>query len=399
MNLLCIILLSLSIVNSLTLIFKQGNYRIKNKMLGISLLCYHISLLVYFIWFETGYIIDQPHLLRTISPLMYLNGPFFYFYIRNSLLNTDGLKTRDYLHFIPAIIHLIDLIPFYLLPFNEKQEIAKMIFSDKVLLNYLGSGFIPISFHYLFRMVLQLIYLVYCIYLVQKSKPQFMTLINREKLKNWLFISLFLMGVVIFSNFCHTLTTYFGQNQDQYTGLKLFFSCIAFLGILSLNFYMNFNPELVYNGFKGSLIKEELAINNAIKKPDFLKELVEVEIKDADLLLEKIRSALEDKKFFLGKGLTIVDLAKNIDVSPKILSILINRKFKTNFNELINIYRVNYAKQLLEENVLALYSIEGLASMVGFNSRITFFNSFKKNVGISPKEYAKSLLTAKELAS
>ncbi|WEK19115.1 MAG: helix-turn-helix transcriptional regulator [Candidatus Pedobacter colombiensis] len=226
-----------------------------------------------------------------------------------------------------------------------------------------------------------------------------MTLINREKLKNWLFISLFLMGVVIFSNFCHTLTTYFGQNQDQYTGLKLFFSCIAFLGILSLNFYMNFNPELVYNGFKGSLIKEELAINNAIKKPDFLKELVEVEIKDADLLLEKIRSALEDKKFFLGKGLTIVDLAKNIDVSPKILSILINRKFKTNFNELINIYRVNYAKQLLEENVLALYSIEGLASMVGFNSRITFFNSFKKNVGISPKEYAKSLLTAKELAS
>lgn len=392
MSLLCIVLLSLSIVNSLTLIFKSGIHRLKNKMLGISLLCYHVSLLVYFIWFETGYIIDQPHLLRTISPLMYLSAPLFYFYIRNSLLNIEGLKKHDYLHFIPALIHLIDLIPFYLLSFHEKQEIAKIIFADKGLLNYVGSGMIPISFHYIFRMVLQLIYLGYCFYLVQKLQPKLMTLINREKLKNWLFISLFLMGTVIVSNFCYTIATYFGQNQDQFSGPKLICSLIAFLGILSLNLYMNFNPELVYSSFKGSLAKEDFSeIMESVKKVDLAAD---VEIKDSDLLLEKIRVALEEERLFLNKGITIIDLAKNIDISPKILSILINRKFKTNFNELINMYRVNYAKQLLEENILELYSIEGLANMVGFNSRITFFNAFKKNVRISPKEYAQSRITS-----
>ncbi|WP_316749693.1 AraC family transcriptional regulator [Pedobacter gandavensis] len=398
MNLLCIILLSLSTINSLTLIFKTENQLLKNRMLGISLLCYNISLLVYFLWIDTGFIVEHPHLLRSISPLMYLNAPFFYFYIRNSLTNQNGLTKYDYFHFLPALIHLIDLMPFYGLPVAEKREIAKMIFANKDLLNYIGSGLIPISFHYLFRLVLQLGYLFYCLHLVRKLQPDFLKKVSGEKLKNWLFLSLSVMGIIIVINLCFMLFTYFGENHDQYSGPKFICSTIAFLGILFLNAYINFKPELVYGFQLGSAVPEGTQLEANDKTPalkESIGELVptEMEIKDADLLLEKIRYALYEEKIFLRKGITIIDLAKNIEVSPKVLSVLINRKFKTNFNELINNYRVDYAKELIEQHILERYSIEGLASMVGFNSRITFFNAFKKKVGFSPKEYYKTKLS------
>lgn len=383
MNLLCIILLSLSTINSLTLIFKPEHSYLKNKMLGISLFCYNISLLVYFLWFENGYIVDHPHSLRSMSPLMYLNAPFFYFYIRNSLKDINGLQKHDYLHFIPALIHLLDLIPFYLLSFEEKKEIANMIFLNKNLLYYVGSGLIPISFHYLFRLVLQLIYFSYSVYLVKKLRPQLMSLIDKEKLRNWLFISLFLMGTIAICNFFYMIACFFGENQDYLSGPKLIFSAMGTIGILCLNLYINFNPEIVYGYFERNKI-------NSTTPP------VMPEIKDSELLLEKIRYALNEQQLFLNKGITIVDFAKKIDVSPKLLSMLINRKFETNFNELINNYRVDYAKELLGNNILERYSIEGLAHMVGFNSRITFFNVFKKKEGLSPSEYLRSIVMSNQ---
>ncbi|ALL05001.1 hypothetical protein AQ505_05530 [Pedobacter sp. PACM 27299] len=399
MNLLCVILLSLSTINSLALIFKTGNQLLKNKMLGISLLCYNISLLVYFLWIDTGFIIEYPHLLRVISPLIYLNAPFFYFYIRNSLSNTDGLKKYDYLHFLPALIHFFDLIPFYILPLSEKREIANLIFRNKDLLNYIGSGIIPISFHYLFRLVIQLGYLIYCLYLVVKLQPQYLKLIHKAELKNWLSISLMAMATIMISNFCFMMFTYFGENQDQYSGPKFACSLIAFLGILFLNAYINFKPELVY-GYPGNpLLQSEFPENTADEKQTAILNPeveipVELEIKGMDQGLEKIRYALEQEKVFLLKGITIIDFAKHTGIPPKVLSVLINRKFKINFNELINNYRVEYAIELLDQQILERYSIEGLASMVGFNSRITFFNAFKKKIGYSPKEYMKTKLTA-----
>ncbi|MBB2149267.1 helix-turn-helix domain-containing protein [Pedobacter gandavensis] len=389
MNLLCIILLSLSTINSLALIFKTGNQLLKNKMLGIALLCYNISLLVYFLWIDTGFIVEYPHLLRSISPLMYLNAPFFYFYIRNSLTNRNGLEKYDYLHFLPAVLHLVDLIPFYLLPLAEKREIAEAIFKNKDLLNYVGSGIIPISFHYLSRLVLQVGYLFYSFYLIHKLQPQFLKSIQKIQFKNWLFISIAVMGIIIISNFCFMMFTYFGENQDQYSGPKFICSVVAFLGILFLNAYINFKPELVY-GFH-----REISTLETTEPKLSMEELnpVELEIKDMDRLMEKIRFALDEERIFLQKGITILDLGKNVEISPKVLSVLINRKFKTNFNELINNYRVEYAKELLEQHILERYSIEGLALMVGFNSRITFFNAFKKKEGLSPKEYYKSMLT------
>jgi AraC-like DNA-binding protein len=46
-------------------------------------------------------------------------------------------------------------------------------------------------------------------------------------------------------------------------------------------------------------------------------------------------------------------------------------------------------KHLLDQPDSVKYSLEGLAAMAGFGSRITFARAFQKFVGCTPGEYVK----------
>jgi AraC-like DNA-binding protein len=57
------------------------------------------------------------------------------------------------------------------------------------------------------------------------------------------------------------------------------------------------------------------------------------------------------------------------------------------FTNLINEYRIEKAKELLEtENN---FTVEGIGYESGFNSKSTFFTTFKKITGKTPTEYQK----------
>ena len=58
------------------------------------------------------------------SPLMFLIGPFLYFYVRNTLNNSTVLTNKDWLHFIPALVALIGTLPYIFQPFEKKLKIA-----------------------------------------------------------------------------------------------------------------------------------------------------------------------------------------------------------------------------------------------------------------------------------
>lgn len=58
--------------------------------------------------------------------------------------------------------------------------------------------------------------------------------------------------------------------------------------------------------------------------------------------------------------------------------------FHTNFRELLNEYRIAYAKELLENTDK---TISVISEEVGFNNTRTFGRAFKKLTGISPKNY------------
>ncbi|MBE9603185.1 helix-turn-helix domain-containing protein [Pedobacter sp. MC2016-24] len=100
---------------------------------------------------------------------------------------------------------------------------------------------------------------------------------------------------------------------------------------------------------------------------------------------------LVQTNIFLRKKLTLMELSGKLSITPHELSRLLNLYFNKNFNSFINSYRVNYVlDQLSVKNNLKQYSLEGLGSAAGFSSRSSFFNEFKKHVGVTPFNYLNS---------
>jgi AraC-like DNA-binding protein len=111
----------------------------------------------------------------------------------------------------------------------------------------------------------------------------------------------------------------------------------------------------------------------------------------------RIREALEVKKIYLGSKVTLSQLAKSTDMSPHDLSYVVNNEWNLNFNELLNTYRVNEAKQLLQDEKYDNATMFAIAIDAGFNSESSFYTVFKKITGKSPKRYRDTLKSTSEL--
>ena len=98
-----------------------------------------------------------------------------------------------------------------------------------------------------------------------------------------------------------------------------------------------------------------------------------------------------DEKPYMNSELRIGDLANALDVSSHSISYLLNQHYDISYYDFINEYRVDEFKRMITEMDSSKYTLSALADMCGFSSRASFFRSFKKNMGITPNEYIKSL--------
>lgn len=85
--------------------------------------------------------------------------------------------------------------------------------------------------------------------------------------------------------------------------------------------------------------------------------------------------------------ITVTDIASYALVNPNYLSGIFHRDVGQTIPAYINFCRINLAKQLLSETD---DSITNIASRVGYFDSAHFLKTFKKIVGVSPKEYRKS---------
>ena len=108
---------------------------------------------------------------------------------------------------------------------------------------------------------------------------------------------------------------------------------------------------------------------------------------------EKVKSIIEkltvikDKKLFKNPNLKLLDIAKQLNISSHQLSQLLNDNLDKSFSLFINELRVEEAKQLLISN--NVHTIETIGYDCGFNSKSTFFTTFKKITGTTPAKYKK----------
>ena len=105
---------------------------------------------------------------------------------------------------------------------------------------------------------------------------------------------------------------------------------------------------------------------------------------------------LEVRQVFLDPKLSLKKLSDMIETNQTYLSNVVNRYFGCHLKELVNTYRVEYAKELLRSGKCPP---EELPQRCGFLSRSVFYAAFKKVTGVSPKRYMKYEMRAQHSES
>lgn len=117
-------------------------------------------------------------------------------------------------------------------------------------------------------------------------------------------------------------------------------------------------------------------------------------IMDDFMLTKRIFELFVREEVFKVQGLTVAQFAKRLGVNSRVVTRVLDKLAGHTFKELTNAYRVKYAAEKIEEGYLDRYTMDALGKEAGFNSRVTFFNVFKKEFGVCPKEYWKKTMSA-----
>jgi len=109
-------------------------------------------------------------------------------------------------------------------------------------------------------------------------------------------------------------------------------------------------------------------------------------------IMDAIEQLMQEKKPYQQCALSIDSLANLLGYKKHLVSEAINHCTKNNFNTFINEYRVKEAIRLLSDKNAKAESLDVVASVAGFNNRISFHHVFKKITGLSPAEFRKNVI-------
>ncbi len=109
---------------------------------------------------------------------------------------------------------------------------------------------------------------------------------------------------------------------------------------------------------------------------------------DKEQLIYRIEETMNTTEIICQSDFTISKLAKEVDSNTSYVSQVINEKYGMTFSILVGSYRVREAcRRMNDQANYGNVTIEAISESVGFKSRVTFLNSFKRTVGLTPSEY------------
>ncbi|MBP2618508.1 helix-turn-helix domain-containing protein [Chryseobacterium jejuense] len=148
---------------------------------------------------------------------------------------------------------------------------------------------------------------------------------------------------------------------------------LVFSFVLYANFLILFNKK-----YQQVPIKE---INNRYSNKKISEE-------QADSFVSRLEKLMEAEELYKNPNLKLNDLASRMNMSAHQLSQLLNDNLEKSFSIYINEYRINEACEKIENG--SYLKIEEIGYEVGFNSKSTFFSTFKKIKNTTPLLYKQS---------
>jgi AraC-like DNA-binding protein len=175
----------------------------------------------------------------------------------------------------------------------------------------------------------------------------------------------------------------------EFLSLKFDNSSIAFLLLPLMIYWISYNalvkPELFIK--LNILTIAQPAVTKYIKYQN--NQLTDEEIEN---IIVKLNAFIVSEKGYMNPELSLDMLSKSVNIPRHHISQAINLRLNINFNDYINLQRLENVKKELLNPAKQHYTIAAIAFESGFNSISTFNEAFRKNTSMTPSEYKKSRL-------
>lgn len=106
-----------------------------------------------------------------------------------------------------------------------------------------------------------------------------------------------------------------------------------------------------------------------------------------DEMQEKIMHIIVMQKKYRDKDYSAKKLAEDLGTNTRYISAVVNVRFHMNYTSFVNKYRIEEAMSILVDKRYQNLRMEEVSDMVGFANRQSFYASFYRVVGTTPREY------------
>jgi len=276
----------------------------------------------------------------------FLIGPFLYLHIKEAT-KPNSTSTKFWIvHIVPIVVFMI--IISVLFPYRTNRELWSRLPPR------------PLGITLLLQWTL---YVVAAMYRAKTSFRKLLSKTNKITTQDFWIITISLGGFFV----------WLAYNTTMYTSY--------IVGALSFSFTFYITIIIWFLKRRKSTLSFLLPqVKYANKK---------IDSSQATTISDTLKYLFEEKKIHLNENLKLSDVAKELKISSHALSQYLNEHVGMSFSNYINVYRISEAEKVIETNTIL--TIEAIGNECGFKSNSTFYTAFKKQKGITPAQYKKSI--------
>ena len=354
------------------------NHFKKNKgiiyaIIAILAVCFKVMVESFpFAYFDAHPLTQRAVLIHPI--INFIIAPLVLLYIE-SVLKKGLTLSRYFLLFIPFLICLINFLPFYYLPIEDKIQIYTHA-NDATAQEYFIWFSYPVlrTINNIYNPLIGMITMGYLFQLLIR---------NKEKLSKKTYFNLLQLSVILVINFITIRAIMFYNYMSDGQQISP-----EFLGVICILVPLSFIifPNFIYDTANNSDLNFYFRMMNRLTGNGENKDSIKGELLTDST---RIMNYLNEEKPYLSPGFSIHDIVSTLDIPQKNVTDCFNKVIKIPFPRMRNQLRVDYATDMFRNNSHLKISIEGIAAESGFNNRATFYKAFREVTNTTPIDWIK----------
>lgn len=329
-------------------------------------------------------------LIAHIDPLIALIGPSLIYYFKSVVKGKIVWDKALFLLSIPALLCVINLMPYFAIPFENKVAYFRLASVNRPSLAYL---FLLTNYQQSLTMIFNLGCLTYGLRYLIKAKAGNGTYL-KKKISVLISRILAIIPINILPNLLVVILLALKSKQlgkIDFANPSVLNDQFLFFLTLLLPLSLFLIPSWLYNEKDPLSFLENFVLaykNVGNEKAKFSAE--DSFEKSSDL--DRIISYIEAEKPYIRTAFSLHDISHVLNIPHNRVATCFSKQLKMAFPSYRNKLRIEYATDLLRSGTHLTTSIEGIAEMSGFKSKSIFYKIFKEEHGTTPTDWIKENL-------